>query len=226
MKGGGATPSGFEECYTEVNTKLAGVYQFYIVKNGNSKETTCHGSFIVDPSLKKVKGGELKMDNIIMQTVLCKLLGTFPEWKKQLSVAYESGYNMLHFSPIQELGQSNSSYSIRDHHKLNPKFSSAEHTFDVNMMEHFVQKVHKSWNMFAIVDVVWNHASNDSSWVQEHPESGYNLKNSPHMRPAFLVDRALWYLNTEIMNGQYADRGVGKVISKENELDVLAKLIR
>ena len=41
------------------------------------------------------------LDSIICQTVLSKLLGPLPTWKDKLEVAYRSGYNMVHFTPIQ-----------------------------------------------------------------------------------------------------------------------------
>ena len=50
---------------------------------------------MVDPQLM------YPMDSIVCQTVLSKLLGPLPTWKDKLEVAYRSGYNMIHFTPIQ-----------------------------------------------------------------------------------------------------------------------------
>ena len=52
---------------------------------------------MVDPELM------YPMDSIVCQTVLSKLLGPLPTWKDKLEVAYRSGYNMIHFTPIQVL---------------------------------------------------------------------------------------------------------------------------
>ncbi len=65
----------------------------------------------------------LEADCVSCQSVLSKSLDSLSEWLSRLKVGYQSGYNMIHCTPIRLLYHvSNSSYAIIDHHKLNQLF--------------------------------------------------------------------------------------------------------
>ncbi|XP_014400327.1 PREDICTED: glycogen debranching enzyme-like, partial [Myotis brandtii] len=65
----------------------------------------------------------------------------------------------------------------------------------------------------------------NSRWIQAHPESAYNLVNSPHLKPAWVLDRALWHLSCDVAAGRYRDRGVPALIENEHHMHCIRKII-
>lgn len=63
-------------------------------------------------------------------------------------------------------------------------------------------------------------AAANSVWIKEHPECGYNLVNSAHLAPAWVLDRAAWHLTTRVADGRYSERGLTADISGEAQLNV------
>lgn len=169
----------------------AGSYRLYFT-NGQDDVQIGSAYIIVEPSLP------INLDSIQCQTVLSKLLGPFSTWPNKLLVSHKSGFNMIHFTPIQTLGPSNSCYSLRDQLTLDPSFG--EHvTFE--QVRKLLAQARREWGVLSIGDVVLNHTANESEWLMEHSDASYNCVNCPYLRPAYLLDAALARLSGKLARG-------------------------
>ena len=110
--------------------------------------------------------------------------------------------------------------------QLNSAFSEPGKPVGFKDVESFIKKLQNEWNMLSVTDVVWNHTANNTEWLKHHPEAAYNLENSPHMRPAYLADRALWYFNNEVSQGKWEQHGIPSVISQEYHLEKIDNVLR
>ena len=207
--------------FVSIKVTWPGTFAFYAIKDG--KEKVCQGYFIVEPVLM-TGSGQLPLDSIVLQTYLSKCLGHFDEWEKRLLVAKECGYNFIHFTPIQELGESHSSYSIENQLAINSAFIGKRKSLTFDDITALVKKMQHEWDVLSLVDVVWNHTANNTKWLNDHPEAVYNLENSPHLRPAFLLDRALWHLNEEIASGQWQNIGLPSYITDPHHLERISHI--
>ncbi|XP_057653349.1 glycogen debranching enzyme isoform X2 [Diorhabda carinulata] len=209
--------------FTEIKVEIAGSFHYYFAyEKGETVEKQGSGYFLVDPVLMYGNDEDLPLDCIQCQTVLTKCLGSFSSWEKKLRVAKESGYNMIHFTPIQELGESNSSYSLSEQLKLNPIFKKDNGKMPTfQEIEQFIAKLRNEWKVTSICDIVLNHTANESKWIKEHPDVTYNCVNCPYMRPAYLLDAAFDFFSSEIKKGFYEDRGIPSEINNEDHLNAI-----
>ncbi|TKR64493.1 hypothetical protein L596_025014 [Steinernema carpocapsae] len=190
-------------------------YEFFV----ENAEKSCGSGYLqVAPELT-AGGTHLSLNAIACQTYLAKLLGPFGEWEDKLRVAKECGYNMIHLTPIQKLGISNSSYSIADHLSLNQEDTS------IAEVAKLVKKMDDEWGVLTVQDVVWNHAAKNSKWLLEHPECGYNCNNSRHLRTAFVVDRVLQHFSREIAGGKWTHEGLPSEISEQHHIEALMRIL-
>ncbi|KAM9238358.1 glycogen debranching enzyme isoform 6-T6 [Leptosomus discolor] len=65
----------------------------------------------------------------------------------------------------------------------------------------------------------------NSEWLRMHPECGYNLVNSPHLKPAWVLDRALWHFTCMVADGKYIAKGVPPLIENDQHLNCIRKII-
>ena len=128
------------------------------------------------------------MDALSIFSVVSKFMGKYPDdWEKHLEGIAQREYNMVHFTPLTERGDSNSPYSIHDQLTFDHLcFPNGEE--DVATM---IAKMEKEHGLLGLTDVVWNHTANNSKWLEEHPEAGYNLETAPWLESALELDTAL-----------------------------------
>ncbi|XP_076440742.1 glycogen debranching enzyme-like isoform X2 [Babylonia areolata] len=220
--------SDLTDVYADIKMVLSGSFNYFFTIDEGTDITKANGQgyFLVDPTLSVGRDEEITMDCLQVQTVITKLLGPFEEWENRLAVARETGYNMIHFTPVQELGISNSAYSIRDQLHLSPAYSKpGGKVYELQDLKKLVHKMHTEWRVMSLQDLVFNHSSKDSPWLLENPSCTYNLKNTPHLRPAYLVDCILRYFSEEVADGKWEQRGIPAVVSDEGQLQTMHHIL-
>ncbi|XP_025406439.1 glycogen debranching enzyme isoform X4 [Sipha flava] len=199
-------------CLLQMNE--AGSFHYYYEFKGQKKGS---GYICVDPNLV-AEGKEIPLESLQTVSVLAKCLGPLSSWKSKLRVAKESGYNMIHFTPIQELGGSRSSYSLQNQLALNPSFNDNKHVVTFDDIRTLTEEIEKEWNVLSLCDIVLNHTANESPWLMKHPESTYNLVNCPYLRPAYLLDYILYNFTVEVSKGMWEYSGVPVIVDNEEHL--------
>ena len=150
--------------------------------------------FDVAPRLT-LQNSPLPINALAIISVLSKFMGKYPEqWDKHLQGIGQRGYNMVHFAPLMQRGDSNSPYSLYDMHTFDPEhFPIGEK--DVAEM---IKKMEEDYGLLGLTDVVLNHTANNSKWLESHPECGYNLETAPWLESAYELDTALLKLGEDL----------------------------
>ncbi|KAF8074817.1 glycoside hydrolase family 13 protein [Lyophyllum atratum] len=128
----------------------------------------------------------LPLNGLAILTVVSKWMGPINEWRKHFEEASQRGYTMLHWTPLQERGESGSPYSLRNQLCYDPGVNA-----DATEVEHILKVAREEYGLLALTDVVLNHTANDSPWLVDHPEAGFSPANSPHLTPALEFDTAM-----------------------------------
>lgn len=238
-------PTWDPDRFIDITLDYAGPYRFEYKKRDSTKpgDEVLEGSgyFVVDPDLG------YSPDGVSCQTYITKLLGPMTQWKERLQVAKEAGYNMVHLTPINQLGSSRSAYSISNQLRIDSSYlptgytsseskatfkncEGATKSFNVESsflkVHELVKSINRDWGMLSLVDVVWNHTSFDTPWLLQHPEAGYNLVNSPHLRPAYALDLALANFSREIAEGEWEKFGIRPEIRSEGDVRNICTRLR
>jgi glycogen debranching enzyme len=152
-------------------------------------ESTKTELFYIDVAPRLTLDGELlPMSALSIFSLISKFMGKYPsDWEKHLRGIGERGYNVVHFTPLNHRGQSNSPYSIYNQLAFDPIcFPNGEK--DVARLVSSMEQKH---GLLGLTDVVWNHTADNSKWLEEHPEVGYNVSTAPWLESALLLDTEL-----------------------------------
>lgn len=228
--------------FIDIQLDAAGPFRFlYTIDADQNGPSEGSGYFVVDPQLG------YSPDGISCLTYITKLLGPLSEWRSRLQVAKEAGYNVLHFTPVQQLGSSSSGYSISNQLRLDSAYlpgnyvhseSTVTYTtrsgeqkqlsIDSGLLEAWkiIQEMKSEWKILSVVDMVWNHTSFDTPWLLQHPDAGYNLINSPHLRPAYVLDVALAQFSKEVAQGKWMQQGLQPEIRSEADIENIKARLR
>lgn len=142
--------------------------------------------FILSPTLEPVdvpKGGAIgsedvsvPLDGLSVLTVVSKWMGSIAEWTPHLIEAKERGYNMLHYTPLQQCGSSKSPYSIADQLAFDRLLFEPGYTGSredgVQRMRELLKICKQEYGLLSLTDVVLNHTANNTPWLLDHPEAG------------------------------------------------------
>ncbi|XP_055637696.1 glycogen debranching enzyme isoform X2 [Toxorhynchites rutilus septentrionalis] len=214
------------DCYCNVHLTRSGAYHFYVLYEEKEQEGPQAGLYVqVEPVLTIGEGDaltHLPLEAIRCQTVISKLMGPLRTWEAKLQVAKESGYNLIHFTPVQELGGSRSAYSLKNQLVVNPEFQNDDaQPISFDELEKVVKKMREEWGMASICDIVLNHTANESIWIREYPECSYNCFTCPHLRPAFMLDALLARFGDDVAAGLLEHVGVPPLVETADHLDAI-----
>ncbi|KAJ5020339.1 glycoside hydrolase family 13 protein [Bipolaris maydis] len=171
-------------CEIEIPVYEANAFSFYTTytplpewsfTDVTSPEPTRTDTYYIDicPSLE-LHGQHLPVEAVCIFSCLSKFMGNYPtDWDNHLRGISEP-------------------YMISSHSTI-AIFKNGEKD-----IADLVRKMHDKFNLLAMTDVVWNHTANNSKWLEEHPESGYNVDTAPHLRPALELDTALLQFGKEL----------------------------
>lgn len=179
----------------------AGAFCYWVEYEGDdgARVKGREGYFNIDPILRtkarspiiasgpavSEKGGavqsdyvNISLDGLAILTLISKWMGPMSEWREHFAEASERGYNMIHYPPLQERGESNSPYSIRNQLSYEPSMFDASDKAALAKdggkakVEEMLKIAREEYGLLSLTDVVLNHTANDSPWLAEHPEAG------------------------------------------------------
>ncbi|ODV77006.1 glycoside hydrolase family 13 protein [Suhomyces tanzawaensis NRRL Y-17324] len=199
-----------------VSIHKPGAYNYYIEYTDSDGKTASTDKFYftVPPNLN-INGEFVAFNAVNIETVVSKWVGPLANWDDFFANVAKKGYNMIHFTPLQERGESQSPYSIYDQLRFDPEI------FDSNdQAAKTVSSVLGKHGLLSLTDVVWNHTANNSAWIRDAPDAGYNAETAPHLTSAIELDEALLKFSEDLES-----LGLPTDIKSEGDIKTLVEAI-
>ncbi|CAG8561824.1 6631_t:CDS:2 [Acaulospora colombiana] len=122
---------------------------------------------------------------------------------------------------MQARGSSNSPYSIYDQLSFSDDLFDEEdlnksHKEKIGIVRRTISELDEEYGILSLIDVVWNHTASNSKWIGEHPEAFYNLVNSPHLIPAYELDKAFFEYSKNL-----SSLGLPTRVNSESDLNTI-----
>lgn len=219
---GQTTPLG--NWYVEIPLITPGCFNLYL----QHPEKKSHDNWIVVTPKIRIGLQEIPLEAVCLQTVLSRCLGPYTRWESVLAEQKKLGYNFIHITPIQKLGMSNSLYSIQDHLALSTELFPGfeKETQKLEALKETIDRLENVHGIGCVVDVVLNHCATTSPFIAAHPEAGYNLTNSPYLRAAYDLDKALFDFSNQLSMGKVPSYPFRNTIENEKDLRSIMHILR
>ncbi|KAI9263123.1 glucanotransferase domain of glycogen debranching enzyme-domain-containing protein [Phascolomyces articulosus] len=237
-----SVPFHADQHHCDIELKTPGAYAYHVSfmiqqkdKDNMISRKGDTGYFVVEPRLYN----DLPLDAVMIESVIPKWMGPLSQWQPHIDLIKQSGYNMIHFAPMQQRGGSDSPYSIHDqllfaddlfhsnhhHHQEEEEEDYVivlpEKQERIDLVRSVLHDIQTKHGIMCLSDVVWNHTSYDSPFLIDHPDAGYNLENSPHLVPAYELDTALVELSKEMDN-----HGLPRRINTVQDVEAIVSYIK
>jgi amylosucrase len=129
---------------------------------------------------KKIKEGLWFLSNQItgMSLYVDRFCGSLSNLQTQLVYFKELGVNLLHLMPLFESpeGESDGGYAVSNFRKVDPRYGTLQ---DLQALQKAMQKE----NMYLMLDIVFNHTSNQNAWAQKAKAGEAAYQNYFYMFP-------------------------------------------
>ena len=89
-----------------------------------------------------------------------------------------------------------------------------------------VEFFYKEWNMLSACDLVYNHIANESAFLRQSPNATFNMQNTPHLIPAFVLDRVFYQVSVDVEKGAYENQGVSREGIESHNIETLRHIMR